>query len=483
VLRGRAYIGATAFLPYGKVGAPSLISRLSIETKDENDLPVTIECFKQHEHHLEVPRRFALRQFPLPWHYRLNAWKKRPELFPQPFRPRDTAQAKFWAEIDAELAKNLPVDLPIQARTGTGKTVTALRTICHTIQAPTLVTVPTNMLLRQWRDEIYAKIGKAWADQYLGHIQQDMMDYEGRLIVLGLAPSLAFREYPEELRRYFACMWFDEYHGIGAPKMHYVLTKYSVPIRVGATATHREDALKQVAELHMGGIKVISEQEVMRPIINIVDFRKTLPRNIGQPSPRWLISLLSRFKDRNELLVNILVRGYERGKHIVGLSDRIEQLWKIRERLIEKGLPASDIGVLTGTYEGLSKREIIAEQDRIKAKCHVILCTYGVFGTGQDIASLDMGVELTPRGNLKQALGRILRWDTANEKEQPEWWGIDDHILFFAKTDGRFSDPKPSVLKSIEKLAKSRRRSYQHQKATKIVKRRFVEKPDGKNPA
>jgi hypothetical protein len=423
--------------------------------------------------YIGVPRTYAIEKLNVGRFVDRTVYKPpMPEKFVKHIEPRDAEQREFMNTLAALVRGPKPVDIVANARTGTGKTVTALWLVERAIQAPTLVTVPTTYLLNQWRNRISGLMGRHWFDLYVGHIQQGKMDYRGRLICIGLAPSLARRDYPTELRRYFSALIFDEWHKIPTPSIHGILAKYPASVRIGLTATNRRDALYKVARLHLGSPRVVSKQEVMRPQVYIVPFQKALPRSVPYPSERWMVSLLAKFHDRNRMLVDLLFNGYRRGRHIVGLSDRTEQLVTLM-RLLRELLPENErgnVGLLVDKYPDGNGRKIKmpqAEREHTAANCRIILATYGLFDTGADVDRLDMGVELTPRSNLRQAIGRVLR--IMPGKPVPEWYSVRDTIMVYSdaqRAAPTFMPDRPEPYEPLLEMANARLASFEFQRGT-----------------
>jgi len=499
MLPGPAFATAMLYVPLRAVpNVPALLKALKVsyiekEESYEDDFGETGEAEKlgmtEYEEvvcydldipgYIGVPRHWGMKEFShLPYVDRTVLKQKQPELFRHSIKARDEAQRAFWEELRSILDQPGPQDVVANARTGTGKTISALWMLEEVIQAPMLVTVPNNFLRAQWNERIVDTMGRTWAQKYVGHIQQDIMDYEGRLITIGLAPSLAIRNYPLELRRHHTAILFDEWHKVGAPRMSLVLRKYPARVRIGLTATNRRDALLRVCTLHLGKPRVKSTQEVMHPQVYVAKYRRTLSPRFRIASEFHMITALSQFHDRNEMLANILLDyGWHRDRHVVALSDRTDQLVTMRALLIERGVPPENVGILCGTYKrpifdeyaGRTVVKKIAMSDDEKAHiagtCNIILTTWGQFDTGADIDRLDMGVELTPRGNLRQGIGRILR--IKEGKETPEWYGVDDDIMHYVETGTTlFADPRPVAYTPLHDLAAARRASYEFQRGT-----------------
>ena len=368
--------------------------------------------------------------------------------------PRDSRQKDFMTDIANVCKSNKIVDYVANARTGSGKTVADL-IVSSELGVPTLIIVPTNKLKFQWLGNIAEKngikyfFGEEWFNKYVGTVQQGVCDYKGKLLVVGLAPSLAKRDYGEEFYNYFGKVTIDEVHTMSAPMTSEIFKKFPAAIRGGYTATNKEGALRKICEFHLGKPSVTSEQEVLKPIVYIVDYLHT-QRMTAHNEYQYISGLASDLK-RNKLLANIIKsKGFDRDRQIVCLSDRVYQLQHIEHILIhEHGIPKESIGIHAGAlnivHPDVANKNVPvwdlppsflkkvkvkdSELTRIANECPIILASYGTFALGIDVKRLDMGVELTPRGNVTQALGRIVRENPGKHKEVPEWWSINDASL------------------------------------------------------
>lgn len=175
---------------------------------------------------------------------------------------------------------------------------------------------------------------------------------------------------------------------------------------------------------------------------------------------------------------------YARDRVCVVLSDRTDQLVELRRRLLHMGMPEKELGMYVGKYRTGRRKAIVRFKNKIIGKfvannqsqldrlvedftahlrklarkgkdwnfdfklsttysdeefkpseddyrrmaesCTLFLATYGIFGVGLDIPRVDMGVEASPRANVVQPIGRLLREHPG--KPQPEWYSIRDTI-------------------------------------------------------
>ena len=108
----------------------------------------------------------------------------------------------------------------------------------------------------------------------------------------------------------------------------------------------------------------------------------------------------------------------EDGRKILVLSDRIDNLTKLKEKLDKKEIN-NDI------YIGGMKQSKLD----IAAEATVILASYGMASEALDIPTLNTLIMATPRRNIEQSVGRILR--TKNHEVQPLIVDIVDQLKSF----------------------------------------------------
>ena len=447
--------------------------------------------------YIGVPREWAMEQFPRTRFVNRTAWPTpRPDLFPKRIRARNDQQEDFMAALLANVRKGSgPVDYVANASTGAGKTVSDLWLTAQ-IGVPCIVLCHITKIARQWKERAEQHYGQDWCDRYLGWVQRDRCDYQGKLLVIALMPSVARRDYGLDFFRYFGKVTFDECHKVGAPLLSRCLAKFPARVRGGYTATNRKDALQKVINAHLGKPKVKSLQAVQRSVVIVHKFYKR--HTLYDASEYALISGIARIDERNHLLARIIAHGYGRNRQIVALSDRTEQLQDIQRRLVAMGVPADAIGLHVGSYytgnvvgyvRGDTRRSRIGvfrdkreaaragaeecekekrtippgELDSIGRTKQILLATYGIFDTGTDYARLDFGVECTPRGDVVQALGRILR--ELPGKPTPEWHAVEDEIWYKKRDRSMLSPEEWAVYDYFLAKSAARRRSYLAQRA------------------
>ena len=93
----------------------------------------------------------------------------------------------------------------LEIHCGAGKTVMALKIISE-LKKKTLVIVHKEFLLQQWTERINQFLPTA----KVGRIQGEVIDIEGKDIVIGMLQSLSMKKYPTSLFQYFGLTIIDE---------------------------------------------------------------------------------------------------------------------------------------------------------------------------------------------------------------------------------------------------------------------------------
>lgn len=466
--------------------------------------------------------------------------------WPCNIKPRDDDQAEFFRQVGELVLSDNVTDAQIEAQTGTGKTVVALGTCANNNIGPVLILVNKNRLKETWLGNVKLEkglrffFGEEWVDKNVGIVQQDVCDFRGKTIVIGMMPSIARRKYPADFYRQFGLIIIDEVHNAATPEGTKVLGMFNAQVRIGMSATLKTGSMAKVTNTHLGPAAITSSQESMKPtvvrVVNKARMDNIRDWNTGEivDTARSILNPLTKSAARNELLADLIYyRGYLNGRQVLGLSDRTDQVVRVRDLLIERGVPAERIGIYVGSHrtnkfkaraelrEGLSEglckrltRSPVFETDKeakafaktwtqrediqdawaelegigaqpyyvteaakyihkpskeeyqwIEDEAQIVLATYGIFKEGIDVSRLDWGIELSPRKDVTQAVGRVLR--IKKGKKTPAWYTIVDHIVTLVKREmfGRVEESVYRYKTPIE-LATGRLSSYNKQNAT-----------------
>lgn len=297
-----------------------------------------------------------------------------------------------------------------QAEPGWGKTVAALEVIAR-LGKTTAVLVHKEFLMNQWIERIQDCYDIDESE--IGFVQQDRCDYEGKKIVLIMIQSLLARDYSPDLFEYFGTVVVDEVHRMSAVEFRKVITMFPGRYRLGVTATpKRKDGLEDVFFWHIGSIGAIGSKRKIKPRVEIV---KT---NVN-PSPRdWmnlmdfkrdvslskLTTYLAEHEERNQRIARLAYKALVARRKILILSGRRVQL-EILHQLVKRQMLRHGKRFPMGYYVG----GMTDKQRVISSTRPLILGTYQMAEEGLDIPDLDTLFLVTPKADIEQAVGRILR--------------------------------------------------------------------------
>lgn len=311
---------------------------------------------------------------------------------------------------------------------GYGKTVIALY-LCAQLKVKTLVVVHKEFLLNQWKDRIKEFLPNA----KIGRLQSNTIYVEGYDIVIGMLQSISMIEYDPVVFSKFGFVIYDECHHLGAETFSKALLKTGYKYTLGLSATpKRADGLSKVFEWYLGpivySIKKREEENVLVKVINYENedenYSKILLNFKKKPNSAKMINNICGFLPRTYKIIDEINRCLTEGRKILLLSDRREHL-----KIIHSILSQSDTYTY-GYYLGGMKEKELKETE----KKDVILGTFSMASEGFDCKyPLDTIILGSPKSNIEQAVGRILRQDAKDRKFVPLVIDMVDNFSMFAK--------------------------------------------------
>ena len=285
---------------------------------------------------------------------------------------------------------------------GGGKTVMGMY-LSFLHKRKTLIIVHKTFLLNQWKERF-----EQFTDATIGIIQQNKIEVEGKDVVIGMLQSIAKQKYDIDIFREFGMVIFDEAHHAPSKFFSKALPLISCKKTLFLTATpKRSDALEKVLYWYFGDIIYKAPPQKNQDVqVNIYKydikhekFRESYIRFTKEVNKAGTITRISKISKRNKFIVEIIKEILdEEGRKILVLSDRIEHLTKLKEKLDKKD-------VNSDFYIGGMKQVKLDEA----AKATVILASYGMASEALDIPELNTLIMVTPRRNIEQSVGRILR--------------------------------------------------------------------------
>lgn len=404
-------VGAWALLPYSQI----IAAKLTVKTKFGDVVKL---CEPTGDGHMRVPRALV------------SEWETDARTDGHPIdinctvEPKNPEQAKIATKGEALVANE--ESFVLSATTGFGKTYLGSRMIAQR-KRTTLIVVTKEDLMFQWRKELLKFTDLT--DNDIGVAQQDKCDYKGKKVVLGMVHSLAKGKYPAEFTQYFGMVIFDEVHRMAAETFSEACPMFPAKVRVGLTATtNRSDGKSFIFHAHIGAIRVATALVQLPPkiLFRTTGFKLPIVNNPIKVNGQWVrkkgpvhhtpnrmmgvYKAMAANTARNQIIVNFLKSAYNKGRHTIVFSDlKDSHLTPLMAMAKEAGIPAEDMGYYVG---GMSEKAREASK-----KKRIIFATYAMTQEATDIPRLDTAVFATPRANITQALGRILREHP--EKSEP----------------------------------------------------------------
>lgn len=319
------------------------------------------------------------------------------------------------------------------AKPSYGKTVTAIALIAE-IKLNTLIIVPNLTLLGQWLTRLndFLDVGYEYKKE-----KDKFGQYHGtkkkltNKIDIACIDSLLGEEGEEILKKY-GLVILDEVHHIGASSYEQVVRKCYSKYLYGFTATpKRSDKNEKIVYKTIGDIRYQFKDtddkldKILKPeftFFTFSSFEKTTPYSD-------LLSILLGDEERNNRIVDDIKKCNKKKRNILVLTDRIEHINVLKEKLSE----LKNVFVINGQLSTSEKKEFFSNVS--KANHGFILISTGKYiGEGFDEKKLDTLFIVSPfrwSGTLEQYVGRLHR-ENENKKNVEVHDYIDINIKMFA---------------------------------------------------
>lgn len=367
---------------------------------------------------LLVPRYFGVERFGTPTrdvrssHARASGY-----LFMGRLRDATRQPEAFAAGIKAFEEKGGGVlSLPC----GYGKTTVALALSAH-LKVRTMIVVHKEFLANQWVE----KIKEFCPGATIGRVQGDVFDME-KDFVIAMIQTMCMREFDKRAFDSIGLLVVDEAHHIGAPAFSQFMFKICPKFTLGLTATpERKDGLTRLLYWFLGPeffrIERTNQGATKVQVINYTDeaFKEAPPvTRFGQLNMAAMINIVTELEARNDLIVETAREAFDDGRRVLILTDRREHCFELQKRL----------GSNSALYIGGMKEADL----EISSKSPIVIATFQLAHEGLDIPVLDTVILATPKSDIKQSIGRIMR-ETAGKLNDPLIFDIVDHwSVFFA---------------------------------------------------
>ena len=370
---------------------------------------------------LYIPRHFGINKLGIP---KIDKIKKGDPInieFKSDLRKNQIPVVNKFLETAKETGGGI-----ISVPCGFGKTVLSLYIVAK-LKVKTIVIVHKEFLMDQWIERIAFFL----PDAKVGKIQGDKVNIEGCDIVLGMLQSISMKDYPGEIFDTFGFVIYDECHHLGAEVFSRSLIKVGCKYTLGLSATpKRADGLTKVFEWYLGNtvysIKKREQEEVNVKLIKYYseeDSYSEIKTNFkGMINMPVMITSICMFKERSDILMEIVYECLEEDRKILILSDRRDHLKYLNSILESKKIS-------NGFYCGGMKQKDL----KITEEKSVMLGTFSMASEGFDCKTLNTIILASPKSNIEQAVGRILRQKKEDRKLIPTIIDIIDNFSIFSR--------------------------------------------------
>ena len=289
---------------------------------------------------------------------------------------------------------------------GKGKTVMGLYIISK-LKKKTLVVVHKSFLLNQWIERIQQFLPAA----RVGKIQGQIIDIEDKDIVIGMLQSLSQKDYPDNLFDSFGLSIYDETHHLGAEVFSRCMMKTITNYTLGLSGTmQRKDGLTKVFKMFLGDVvhkektDTTEHKVIVKSIQYKVDddeFNEIKYDYRGNPLYSTMISKLCSYNHRSEFIIQILQNELQQNpeQQIMILAHNKSLITYLYKAVEHRNIAS------VGYYIGGMKEADLKVSERKK----VIIATYAMASEGLDIKTLTTLIMASPKTDVCQSVGRILR--------------------------------------------------------------------------
>jgi superfamily II DNA or RNA helicase len=331
---------------------------------------------------------------------------------------QDNIVSKYISSVERDAKGGL-----LEIDTGMGKTVMALNILCK-LNVKTIIIVHKEFLMNQWIERIEEFI----PDARVGKIQGKILDIENKDIVLAMLQTLCSKDYAPTMFQCFGLTIIDEVHHMGAEVFSQAFGKVVTHYTLGLSATmNRKDGLSKVFKMYLGDVIHTEKRDTtsLDVLVNVIDYNHDAPQYNkvkldmrGNVQYSSMITTLCSFQPRSDFIVSLVsvLLKTETNQQIMVLAHNKNLLTYIHDALKEN---ETSVGYYVG---GMKEADL-----KISETKKVVIATYSMASEGLDIKTLTTLILATPKTDIVQSVGRILR----QKHEQPLVVDIvDSHDVF-----------------------------------------------------
>lgn len=385
---------------------------------------VTFKLYQESKSKIYVPRNYGLSKYGPPNINKVQEGEDIHVEFTGSLRPEQEAPVKAVLDACNDDARMGGI---LNLACASGKTVQSIYIICK-LAKKTVVIVHKDFLLQQWKERILEFAPSA----RVGLIKGKIIDVEDKDIVLASLQSLSMKEYSTDVFAGFGFVVVDECHHTSAEVFSQALKKVCFKYSLGLSATiKRKDGLTKVFLWYLGNVVYSVKKRKDTVKVHLLDFYDSNPAYS-----------LECFMMKNKLNVSRMLNNicsYEpRVQAVVALADHILKK-EPKRRLLVLSDRRNNLEIFhkvfteykydCGYYVGGMKQDDMKESEQKK----VILATFAIAAEGFDVKGLDTLILASPKSDIIQSVGRILREKEEDRKHIPVIIDIVDRFSIFEK--------------------------------------------------
>jgi Type III restriction enzyme, res subunit len=371
----------------------------SVYEGDSNKFPIYRESVKK----VYVPRYYGIEMFGVCEIKSINEFANIDVPFEGELRENQIPVVNAYFN---EIAKTGRGGALLELECAYGKTVIALNIISR-LKAKTLVIVHKEFLMNQWIERISQFLPMA----RIGKIQGKTMDIDDKDIVIGMLQSLSMKTFPENTFASFGLTIVDECHHISSEVFSCALFNIVTNYTLGLSATmERKDGTSYVIKMFLGEIcfvgKNVEKHNVLVKGITYLEkdnaqFNEVCVDYKGNVQYSKMISKLCDFKPRSDFIVQVVCDMVIKSptQQIMILAHNKSLLTYLFDSIESRNI------CTIGYYVGGMKKDALKESENKS----VIIATFSMASEALDIKTLTSLVMATPKTDIEQSVGRILR--------------------------------------------------------------------------
>jgi superfamily II DNA or RNA helicase len=380
----------------------------------------TFPAYRESSNKFYIPHYYGVEKFDTPKQYKVNDGSNIDLDFSGKLRENQEVVVNTYLEYvrRVKIGGGL-LELPCAY----GKTVLSLNIIAQ-LKKKTCIIVHKEFLMNQWIERIKQFLPKA----RIGKIQGSIIDIDDKDIVICMLQSLSMKEYPASIFESFGFTIIDEVHHISSEVFSNSLFKLVTKYMLGLSATmNRKDGTTKVFKMFLGDVIFKGKRDEERNVIvhaikyqvNDEEFNEVKLDYRGSPAYSSMISKLCEYNRRSEFILKVISDMFLKNpsQQIMILAHNRNLLKYLHDAISHRNIATC------GYYLGGMKEAALKESE----SKNIVIGTYSMAAEGLDIKTLTTLIMATPKTDIEQSIGRILRENHSNPIVVDI---IDSHNLF-----------------------------------------------------